>query len=168
MSQTGCKSRLSKIWQRNWHRWSYTISLNLLLQTLDPVQSDQSCVVFLLNSQKLLQFHWKSKQENFFFQTQNINYKDSNGEKSAVRVAAITLLFWYKMRRENNQPTRINLLINFNSSREEPGSFISSVRGDQGSIWLEIRLVNVELKYQFHIENVSRTATTWTFSSNKK
>ena len=125
-----------------------------------------------------LSFYWTVKnfynstgnqnRKTFFFQTQNINYKDSNGEKSAVRVAAITLLFWYKMRRENNQPTRINLLINFNSSREEPGSFISSVRGDQGSIWLEIRLVNVELKYQFHIENISLTVKSWTFSWNKK
>ena len=42
---------------------------------------------------------------------------------------------------KNNQPTRINLLINFNSSREEPGGFISSVRGGQGSIWLETRLM---------------------------
>ena len=167
MSQTGCKSRLTKIWQKTCHRWSYTISLNLLLQTLDPVQSVQSCVVFLLNSQKLLQFQWKSKQKNFFtnsqYQLQGFKLK-----KTLVAANAITLLSWYKMRRENNQPTRINLLINFNSSREEPGSFISSVRGDQGSIWLETLLVNVELKYQFHIENVSRTATTWTFSSNKK
>ena len=59
--------------------------------------------------------------------------------KKNILVAATTLplAFWYKMRRENNQPTRINLLINFNSSREEPvepGGCISSVRGVQGSI----------------------------------
>ena len=132
MSQTNCKSRLTKIWQRTCHRWSSTISLNFLFTDLGPSPVSPIMRCLFIEQSKTFTIPVEIKTGKLFFlQIHNINCKDSTWK-------TLTFLSWYKMRRENNQPTRINLLINFNSSREEPGSFISSVRGDQGSIWLEI------------------------------
>ena len=112
--------------------------IEFVLQTLElgpsPVPPIMRCL--FIEQSKLLQFHWKSKQENYFFPQLTISItRIQTKKKTGLRVAAVTLLSWCKLRRGNNQPTRINLLINFNSSREEPvepGGCISSVRGVQG------------------------------------
>ena len=147
MSQTGCKSRRTEIWQ------------NLVIDEATGFHwicfSDLGAWTRSSPSNHALSFYWTVK--NFYNSSGNQNRKTfffTNSQyqlqgfklKKNILVAATTLplAFWYKMRRENNQPTRINLLINFNSSREEPvepGGCISSVRGVQGSIWLETRLM---------------------------
>ena len=126
-----------------------------------PVRPIMRCL--FIEQSKLLQFHWKSKQENYFFPQLTISItRIQTKKKTGLRVAAVTLLSWCKLRRGNNQPTRINLLINFNSSREEPGGAWLLYQQCQGSpgVNLTRNTVNVDLKDQFHIENVSRTATT--------